>query len=405
MNKRLKTLFLIFILMLFFVYPKEVFAEEDSVKCNMITEYYNDYLDAESELDGLECGQIVNDQSIAKRCNENSTKYTQALTLLYQYNASNPECTTDAIQSVLDEHEDECKDVFNTDLKDLTRNVVLIFYIVAPFLMIIFGSLDFLKIVTMADPQTIKKSRSNFFKRLTAFILVYLTPGVVNLLINSFIPQYNLSTKIYSCNTTKFTYYQKTYTPIYVEKKNSGRNKKNSFSSNTNTITIGGITTEEEAKVLDTELATMLNTRYHWRNSSYQNGPFPKYWSNPYNLLSKFQCTWWANGRASEYLEKNGSKYKKYPTQVGNGGQYYDINKENGWFNYGQTPKPNSIISWKKGSAAGHVAYVEGVSSDGIYISHAGSGKSWFGVQKIPLSGYIWSNYSLNGYIYLDEPN
>ena len=165
----------------------------------------------------------------------------------------------------------------------------------------------------------------------------------------------------------------------------------------------GGITTDDEAENLTQQFNEMLNTVIH-RGGTNQSGPFPKWWTSPYNALSPFQCTWWANGRASMYLEQNGTKYSKYPTQMGNGGEYYNINKQNGWFNYGQTPKPNSIISWNHPGSYGHVAYVEGVTQDGIYISHAGSGTSWRGVEKISLDGYIWANYYLNGYIYLDEP-
>lgn len=170
-------------------------------------------------------------------------------------------------------------------------------------------------------------------------------------------------------------------------------------------FSVGGITTDEEARQLQNYIETeLIHTKVHY-NYEYQNGPFATWWTSGYNNLSKFQCTWWANGRASMYLEQYGTKYKKYPTQMGNGGDYYDVNKRNGWFNYGSTPKPNSIISWRKAGDYGHVAYVEGVSSDGIYISHAGSGKSWRGIEKIPLDGNVgWSGYVLNGYIYLDEP-
>ncbi len=152
----------------------------------------------------------------------------------------------------------------------------------------------------------------------------------------------------------------------------------------------GGITTDEEARQLQEDIEkNWINTVPH-KNYESQGGPFEKYWDSPYNVLEKYQCTWWAFGRASKYLEGAGGKYSKYPTQQGNGGEYYDINKANGWFNYGSEPKPNSIISWKDGNSYGHVAYVEGVGIDGIYISHAGSGSSWFGVQKIPLDGSIW---------------
>lgn len=175
------------------------------------------------------------------------------------------------------------------------------------------------------------------------------------------------------------------------------------ISVQTEGISEGGVTTDEAARQLQDYIETeLIHTQVH-KGGAYQSGPFARWWTAGYNNLQPFQCTWWANGRASMYLEQHGTKYKKYPTQTGHGGYYYDINKASGWFNYGQEPKPNSIISWTKGEY-GHVAYVEGVTSDGIYISHAGSGTSWYGVQKIPLNGSIWSGYKLNGYIYLDEP-
>lgn len=173
-----------------------------------------------------------------------------------------------------------------------------------------------------------------------------------------------------------------------------------------------GTVNSSKMEELDSYLTSnLLNTTHHWRDSSnHQSGPFAKWWTN--NGLSNFQCTWWANGRASQYLELNGTKYKKYPTTYGHGGDYYSVNIDNGYFNYGTTPKKNSIISWKKGRY-GHVAYVEAVEPNGdIWISHAGGGQSWFGVAKCTKdSGYAptngngyWSGYTLNGFIYLDEP-
>lgn len=119
-------------------------------------------------------------------------------------------------------------------------------------------------------------------------------------------------------------------------------------------------------------------------------------------------------------MELTGSKYTKYPTQHGHGGKYYGINAyggevgcgcgncnglKGGWFNYGSSPRANSIISWKHG-LYGHVAYVEAVDSTGIWISHANGGVGWYGITKIPLNGIPtgWKGYALNGYIYLDSP-
>lgn len=97
------------------------------------------------------------------------------------------------------------------------------------------------------------------------------------------------------------------------------------------------------------------------------------------NNLSVYQCTWWANGRASEYLENYGTVYKSYPTNEGNGGEYFKKNRENGWFNYGSTPKPNSLLSTTGSDGYGHVMYIEAVDyvNEYYYASEAGSGEKW----------------------------
>ena len=131
--------------------------------------------------------------------------------------------------------------------------------------------------------------------------------------------------------------------------------------------------------------------------------------SNIYTATRKaliFQCTWWAYGRGSQYLEEAYGYTSGLPAVFsGNGGTFYDRNKQGNYFNYGKTPKPHSLVSWNNGSKAGHVAFVEAVDSNYIYISHAGSGRGWYGVSRIPLNAQIWSGYTLNGYVYLDEPN
>lgn len=134
-----------------------------------------------------------------------------------------------------------------------------------------------------------------------------------------------------------------------------------------------------------------------------QDGPFPKWWSSGYNRLTPFQCTWWAWGRASRFLEENNIA-EKYPSDAQNGGGYYSENVENGWFNYGKTPKVNSLVCWGWASrnSTTHVAYVEGVTDEGIYVSHAGSGSGWFGVKFY--ENAIYKELEPNGYIYLDDP-
>lgn len=124
------------------------------------------------------------------------------------------------------------------------------------------------------------------------------------------------------------------------------------------------------------------------------------------NGLAIYQCTWWANGRASEYLSQYGTKYKQYPSNSGNGGEIYSLNVSSGWFNYGKTPKANSLVSYTNSSSGyGHVAYVEAVDEKNgyYYISHAGSGLSWYGIQKVAIDSGPWG-WNVEGFVYLDEP-
>lgn len=126
------------------------------------------------------------------------------------------------------------------------------------------------------------------------------------------------------------------------------------------------------------------------------------------NGLGIYQCTWWANGRASEYLSQYGTKYKSYPSNNGNGGEIYNVNVNSGWFKYGSIPKANSLVSYTSSSYGyGHVAYVEAVDEKNgyYYISHAGSGESWYGIQKVKIGSPVWSGWTTVGFVYLDEPN
>lgn len=99
-------------------------------------------------------------------------------------------------------------------------------------------------------------------------------------------------------------------------KKSGGGDTPAEMTNGINVYNADGSVNETAINELSEYLTSMLNTTIHARNSANQGGPFPKWWNSPINLLSKFQCTWWANGRASQYLELSGNpKYSKYPTQ------------------------------------------------------------------------------------------
>lgn len=126
-----------------------------------------------------------------------------------------------------------------------------------------------------------------------------------------------------------------------------------------------------------------------------------------YNIpgINPLQCTWWANGRASQFLAQYGTKYKEYPTRYGNGGDYWGINMSNNYFEYGSEPRPNSLLCYAGSSTMsgyGHVTYVEAVDyiNKKIYISHCSSGERCNGVTELEWDGRLWGDLP-QGYIYL----
>lgn len=124
-----------------------------------------------------------------------------------------------------------------------------------------------------------------------------------------------------------------------------------------------------------------------------------------------WQCTWWAWGRAAQYLdEAYGLDFRTLcegRDNLGNGRDYYGYLKSH--FLSDMTPSPNSLVSWS-GGEYGHVAYVEAVDENGIWVSSADAGHAWRGVTYIPKGDDpdnpypLWWHYGerCNGFNHLD---
>lgn len=57
--------------------------------------------------------------------------------------------------------------------------------IIAPFLLIIFGSLDYFKAVIASDMEAMKKAKSKFPKRLIAFLLLIIVPSIISIIMKA----------------------------------------------------------------------------------------------------------------------------------------------------------------------------------------------------------------------------
>ena len=71
-----------------------------------------------------------------------------------------------------------------SDVKYLTGAWTLI-RIAAPFIVILFGSLDFIKAVMASDEKKMKETKGKFIKRVIAFVLLILLPFVVQFIFSN----------------------------------------------------------------------------------------------------------------------------------------------------------------------------------------------------------------------------
>lgn len=132
------------------------------------------------------------------------------------------------------------------------------------------------------------------------------------------------------------------------------------------------------------------------RSNPYYNSTYNVFARSGYGMWENAgNCTAYAFGRFSEILGKQAS----LPT--GNAGTWYGTNKSNGTYEYGQTPQLGAVCCWSKPSAAGHVAVVEKINSDGsILISESGWGSGYFWTSTRSGPNWYSNSYTFQGFIY-----
>lgn len=75
------------------------------------------------------------------------------------------------------------KITFDSKIPDTVHAVILIIQIFVPVLLVIFGSIDFVKAVIAQKDDEIKKGQQTFIKRLIAGIIVFFVVAVVKLIV------------------------------------------------------------------------------------------------------------------------------------------------------------------------------------------------------------------------------
>ena len=205
MNKKLIKIFLVFVI--FFIFTNNVQAISSGEIDKKISEY-NSYKEKLSKLD---CTN-ENDADVVHDCNTYRMQRNSIVTELMRLNEHNeiPKAKQSAVTKIIKENEDHCGKIFDDDFTKMINTVMKLFYIIGPILLILFGTLDYSKVVIASSQDALKKANQRFFRRIIATILLFLTPALTNLILSLNVSKYYVSGNAYACDLD-FVIYKKQY--------------------------------------------------------------------------------------------------------------------------------------------------------------------------------------------------
>lgn len=216
MNKKLFKHILI-IICLFFVGIVPVFAKEDCTSIKSELDLYDSY---EETLKNTDCTD-TSDITIVNTCNETNQQKNLIISKIMKLNDENQICSSEKKRAnkIIKDNKDNCGKIFDDDFNNFVKNVMAVFYVVAPILLILFGSLDFAKATVASDAAELKKASTTFAKRVAATLLLFLTPTLINLILSFNMTDKYLSGNAYTCNY-KYSVFVKKYNIKYVASSN-----------------------------------------------------------------------------------------------------------------------------------------------------------------------------------------
>ena len=217
MNKRTFKYTLV-IICLFFIGIIPVSAKENCISVKEELEKYDSYTNI---LNSIDCSDNSNETNVAT-CNEFNVRKNIIVTELMKKNDEKAICSSEKkpVNKIIKENKDNCGQIFNEDFNKFVNNILKLFYIIGPILLILFGSLDFAKATASSEIDALKKASVNFAKRLAATILLFMAPTIVNIIISLNVSDKYLSGNAYTCNY-KYTVFNKKFIITYVPKTNS----------------------------------------------------------------------------------------------------------------------------------------------------------------------------------------
>ncbi len=224
-----KIYFIITILLLsFFFNVINVSAQS----CADIEKDVDEYYQITDKLLNIDCTK-TEDSKVVNMCNDLNLQKNVILSNLFTAKEHKISCenTQDKVDVILKDNEENCGKIFNDTIDNLINNVMTVFYIAGPILLILFGTLDFSKATILSDQQALKKASTKFFKRLLATLALFFAPILTRLVLGYNESGYFLSGDTYSCKYNTILAKSK-YNIVYVPKSETS-NAKTYTSSNT----------------------------------------------------------------------------------------------------------------------------------------------------------------------------
>ena len=234
MLKKISYIFILFLTFFIFINKASALTcsdiQEKIIKYDQYTEQLEDFLD---------CTDNTNLENV-NLCNTFNLERNAIVEDIMQFDKNGSKCASEdsKIQQIIDENSNRCSLVVGTEFDNFVNTVMIIFYILGPVLLIIFGSIDYARAVAANDEASLKKANKPFVKRLIATILLFLSPVIVNVIVNFNISDYDLTATSYSCEYNRLVYNPKINIKSLEIRRNTSSNNINRNSSGN--ASIGG---------------------------------------------------------------------------------------------------------------------------------------------------------------------
>lgn len=195
MNKKVFSYFLTILISFMFI------CNVHAVSCADIDEKIDNYNSYTDQLEGVDCTDN-SDEENAALCNDLKLKKNNIVTKLMKYKDEDALCSSNsaAAEQIISENSDNCGRIFDDFFTDFVNNVLRLFYIIGPVLLILLGTIDYTRATIESDEKALKKANQRFIRRTVATILLFLVPVITNVILSFNMSDYYLSGNSYSCN-------------------------------------------------------------------------------------------------------------------------------------------------------------------------------------------------------------